>query len=203
MLILSDNNLTVESSSRRVSAGEASTVEELQQILDTAHAQAEAIRASAQEEVAQARAQGYQQGLDDGQAEIIQQKIKMVERSVSYLAQLEGRVVDVVMAVLNKCMGEIDCQQVIVGIIDRAMASVVRTQRQMTIRVAPGNLEVVRQHIVALRERYPSVTTLQAAADESLSDTDCVLDTDAGTVDASLKVQLAAIERAFRQCFNR
>ena len=202
MLLFEDHNLRIESDGRMVTAAESDAVSRVEALLKAAEAEAAAIRAGAEDEVAKARQEGYQQGLDDGQAEIIERKIKMVEQSVRYLEQLEGRVVDVVAAVLQKCIGELDCRQVIVGLIEQAMAAVVRTQRQMTIKVSPANLEVVQGRVGALHAKYPSVTMLNVVGDEHLSDTDCVLETDAGVVDASLKVQLDAIERAFRQCFE-
>ncbi len=202
MLLYKDSHITLESTGRNVSADEAAAAAQIQAMIQAAEAEAERIRQAAQAEVEAARKEGYQKGLDDGTAEIIQQKIKMVERSVTYLEQLEGRVVDVVVAALQKCVGELDCRSVVLGLIDQAMAAVVRTQRQMTIRVAPANLEVVKQHISELHGKYPSVTQLSVASDDHIGDTDCILETDAGIVDASLTVQLDAIEKAFRQCFR-
>jgi len=214
MLIFKDGNLEVESSDRVVTGEEADAIAQAQELLARAHAEAERIlkeveafreqsRKEASEAFEKARADGFQQGLDEGQASIIEQKIKMVEKSAGYLEELEGRVVDVVEAVLEKCAGVLDCHAVVVGLANETMAAVVRTQRQMTIRVRAENLAVVKEHVEEWCAKYPSINMLNVVEDSTLPPTGCVLETDAGIVDASLNVQLDAITRAFRKCFAK
>ncbi len=71
-----------------------------------------------------------------------------------------------------------------------------RSRREITVRVSPEDLEAVRAGRPRLLEVLSRHPELVIRGDESVTRGGCLIDTEVGTIDARLEVQLAAIERA-------
>ena len=85
------------------------------------------------------------------------------------------------------------------NIVRKTMAAVIRTQRQVTLKVAPEMAAVVRERIQAIIADYPTVTAVDVVEDARLKGPACLLETEAGVADASVDTQLAAIERSLKR----
>jgi type III secretion protein L len=79
------------------------------------------------------------------------------------------------------------------------MAAVIRTQRQVTLKVAPELVETVRSRVSELTATFPTIETFDVVEDPRLKGSSCVLETEAGVADASVDSQLAAIERSLKK----
>ena len=79
------------------------------------------------------------------------------------------------------------------------MAAVIRTQRQVTLKVAPGMTDVVKARLAELRSDYPTIETFDVVEDQRLNGAACVLETEAGVADASIETQLAAIAKSLQR----
>lgn len=130
------------------------------------------------------------------------QKLDLVDESVKYMGSIESQVCDIVLKALRKCVVEIGDRELVVQIVRKSMQAVVRTQKELVIRVAPDMVEVVRGRTSALLSEFSSVAKLDVVADERLEATACVVETEAGIVEASIDGQLAAIEQSIRKSFE-
>jgi len=203
MLLLKSHDQELHAAGRLVKASEAATVADAEAVLAAARAEADRIREEAKAEFERQKAAGYEKGLADGKAEIMMQKLDLVESSVSFMESVEDRMAGIVMKALRKCVDQIGDEDLVVQIVRKAMKAVVRNQRQLTVRVAPAQVANVKAHVAALQADFPSVDFIEVAEDAKLGPRACVVETEAGVVDAAIDTQLAAIEKSIRKNFAK
>ena len=112
------------------------------------------------------------------------------------MESVEGKMADIVMKALKSCVEEIGDKEMVVNIVRKTMNAVIRTQRHVTLKVAPEMVQSVKEHVAALRIDYPTVESFDVVEDPRLKGPACILETEAGVADASVDTQLAAIERS-------
>ena len=203
MLIIRQGNLQIETTGRLVKRAEAQSIAEAMDVLSAAQKEAEDIRQKAQEEFAAQRKLGYEKGLEDGKEEIAIQKLEQVEKSIDYLGSMENKIVEIVLTALKKCVAEIGDRELMVQVVQKAMQAVVRNQQQIALKVSPEMLPTVKERLNEILSKFPGVNYINLTEDSHLKGVSCVIETDAGNVEASLENQLAAIEKTLRKCFNQ
>ena len=203
MLLVNKEKLSLASDRRLVRASDVATVRGAADIIAAAEAEASEIREAAKREAEAERKRGYEQGLDEGRAEMLDKKLELVDSSVLFMESVEGKMADVVMTALRKCVAEIGDEALVVQIVKKVMEAVIRTQKKVILKVAPEMVSVVRAKLGELTSRYPTVETADVVEDERLKGTACVLETEAGVADASIDTQLAAIERSIHRHLSR
>ncbi len=203
MLLLKRKSFEVESSTPLVTADEAASVARAEDVIAAAEAEAARIVEIAGKEREEERKRGYEDGIAEGRAEILAQKLDLVDESVRYMESIEGKVTDIVVKALRKCVVEIGDRELVAQIVKRSMLAVVRNQRQITIKVNPEMVPVVKERLQSILADFPSVSFADVVDDAHLAATACVVETEAGIVEASIEGQLAAIEKSVRKGFSR
>ena len=203
MLLLKRKTFEVESSGAVVTGDEAGAVATAEEIVAAAQAEAAHIHEEAVKDAAAERKRGYQDGIDEGKMEILMQKLNLVEESVGYMESIEGKISELVMKALRKCVAEIGDQELVCQIVKKAMQAVVRNQRQITVKVNPAMVPVVKTRLQAILAEFPALSYADVAEDPHLEATACVVETEAGIVEASIDGQLKAIEKSIRRNFSR
>ena len=196
MLLIEKQNFTLASDRRLVKASEVATVKSAAEIIASAEAEAAQIREEAKSAFEAEKKRGYEKGLQDGKLEIAMQKLEQVDQSVAFMESVEGKMADIVMKALKSCVIEIGDREMVINIVRKTMDAVIRTQRHVTLKVAPEMSAVVKERVAALRLDYPTVDTFDVVEDSRLKGPACILETEAGVADASVETQLAAIERS-------
>lgn len=199
MLLLKKGTLEVESDSLRVSAEDAAAVTRAVDIIAAAEAEAERIRAEAQQAYEAEKKRGYADGIAEGKAEILTQRLDLIDESVAYMESIEGKVADIVLKAIRKCVAEMDDTELVQQIVRKSLQAVVRTQKEITIRVAPDCVAAVKAKAEAIRAEFPTVDFINVQEDERLSGAACVVETASGVVEASVNGQIEAIERSIRR----
>jgi len=203
MLLLRRKTFEVEADGARVPAADAAAVARAEEVVAAAEAEAartaEEARAAAEEE----RRRGYEEGLAEGREQILMQKLDLVEESVRYMESIEVAVSEIVMKALRKCVAEIGDRELVLQIVRKSMQAAVRNQRQITIRVNPEMVATVKGRLAEILADFPSVSFAEVAEDPHQPATGCIVETEAGVVEASVDGQLAAIEKSIRKNFNR
>ena len=199
MLLIGNPDFTLTSDRRLVKASEVATVKSAAEIVAAAEAEAARIREEAKAAFEEERKRGFEKGLQDGKLEIAMQKLEQVDQSVAFMESVEGKMADIVMKALKSCVVEIGDREMVVNIVRKTMSAVIRTQRHVTLKVAPEMVAVVKERVSALRLDYPTVETFDVVEDPRLKGPACILETEAGVADASVETQLAAIERSLKR----
>ena len=196
MLLIEKTNFSLASDSRLVKAADVATVVSAAETIAAAEADAARIREEVKAAFEEEKKRGYEKGLQDGKMEIAMQKLDLVDKSVEFMGSVEGKMADIVMKARRSCVMEIGDREMVVNIVRETMAAVIRTQRHVTLKVAPEMVGFVKERVAALRMDYPTVENFDVVEDSRLKGPACVLETEAGVADASVETQLAAIEKS-------
>ena len=199
MLLIGKPDFTLTSDRRLVKASEVATVQSAAEIVAAAEAEAARIREEAKIAFEEEKKRGFEKGLQDGKLEIAMQKLEQVDQAVAFMESVEGKMADIVMKALKSCVVEIGDREMVVNIVRKTMSAVIRTQRHVTLKVAPEMVSVVKERVSALRLDYPTVETFDVVEDPRLKGPACILETEAGVADASVETQLAAVERSLKR----
>lgn len=199
MLLVSKEKFVLQSDRRLVKAAEVATVQTAEEIVAAAEAEAARIREEAKAAFEEERKRGYEKGLADGKLEISMQKLDLIDSSVAFMESVENKMADVVLKALRSCVVEIGDKEMVIQIVRKTMNAVIRTQRQVTLTVAPEMVEVVRGRVAELKAAYATIETLDVVEDPRLKGTACVLETEAGVAEASAETQIAAIEKSIQK----
>ena len=78
-------------------------------------------------------------------------------------------------------------------------ASQLMGRAEISIRLHPADLDVVRALAPDFAEHFPAVALVSLKGDESLERGDCLIDTDVEQINLSLNEQLAALKRALSE----
>ena len=199
MLLLKKNDFALATDRRLVKATDVATVRTAEEIVTAAEAEAARIREDAKAAFEAEKKRGYEEGLRNGKMEIAMQKLEQVDQSVAFMESVERKMADVVMKALRSFVVEVGDKELVLHVVRKTMNAVIRTQRQVLLKVAPEMVETVRSRISELRLAYPTVETFDVVEDPRLKGAACILETEAGVADASVETQLAAIEKSLRK----
>ena len=199
MLLMNKPGFALQADRRVVKAADAATVRSAAEIIAAAESEAARIREESKAAFEAEKRRGYEKGLDDGKMEIAMQKLDQVDSSVAFMENVEEKMAEVVMKALKTCVTEIGDREMVMQIVRKTMNAVIRTQKQVTLKVAPDMVETVRARVSELPAASPTVETFDVVEDPRLKGAACVLETEAGVADASVETQLAAIEKSLRK----
>lgn len=161
--------------------------------------EAERILAEAQKEAERLRTQAFAEGRERGLAAVTE--LLVAARASAARAQrnvesdLRSLAVHIAERILERELG-INPETVV----DIAAAALRQagTPRDVLLRVHPDDLKALERGRPRLLERCARAQSVQFRADATLGRGGCIVETELGTVDARLPVQLDAIERALR-----
>lgn len=183
---------------RALTAAEIVAWTQAEGLIAAAQAQAEAIVAGAQAAYDQECRRGYADGLAEAQMAQAEKMMDTIGRTVDYFGQVEADMVALVMGAVRKIIDDYDDADRVLIVVKNAL-SVVRNQKQMTLRLHPQQVEVVRARINDLLAAYPGVGYLDIVPDGRLGPQACILESEIGLVEASIEGQIAALEKAFQK----
>lgn len=186
------------SGSRVVRAKDIAAWTDAEGLIASARAQAEAIVAGAEAAFEQERQRGYAEGVAEAQMEQAEKMIETVSRTVDYFAKVETDMVALVMAAVRKIIDGYDDADRVLIVVKNAL-SVVRNQKQMTLRLHPQQVDVVRTRVNDLLAAYPGVGYLDIVPDGRLGREACILESEIGLVEASIDGQINALQAAFQK----
>ncbi|MBR2981837.1 MAG: HrpE/YscL family type III secretion apparatus protein [Kiritimatiellae bacterium] len=203
MLLVKKPTFELSSSSRLVKASEARTACDARAVIAAAEAEAAGIVEAAKAAFEEERRKGYARGLEDVRGEVSRRKLELAAESAAFMESVEGKMGDIVMNALRKCVDEIGERELVVRIVRKVMRAVVRSQRQITLRVAPDMVGAVRSGMESILADFPHLDEVDVQEDARLKGAACAVETAAGIADASIETQLAAVEESIRRHFSR
>lgn len=172
--------------------------EQARRILEAAQAQAEALRAQAQAEYEETLQRGYQEGYEKGMAEWLRAIEQVHAGFMGVIERAKPQIVRLALRVAEKILRQrLDLTpEAVVPMIDEALRSL-RAQQNMRVilRVHPDDRSILEPHRQRWMERLPWLGSLDIVVDEELPRGGCRIETDFGTVDASIETQIRVIER--------
>lgn len=165
------------------------------EILDAAHQKASETIAQACEIYESRKKQGYEDGLEEGRLEHLEKIMHTSMKAIDYFESMEKSIANLVTQCLEKVVGEMDNQELILRIVRSGLA-IARNEQRVVVRVCPDELKAVQDANATLLQAYPGISILDITADPRLKRGACLVESELGVVDASLDTQLSAIKRA-------
>jgi type III secretion protein L len=141
---------------------------------------------------------GREEGLKNAKAEIVQKLMELTRKQEEAWIQLEQGMGKVAVRALERILGEMGSEEIIIKIIKNALKAV-RGQKQATLKVAASEATSVRERLEEILHVNSEIKYLDIVADSQLAPGSCFLETEYGVIDASLNVQLAAIQAAMEK----
>lgn len=203
MVLLKKKTFEIETVSPVLKAEDAQAIVTAEEVIKAAEEEAAKIREEAKVAYEEEKKRGYNDGIAEGREEILMQKIDLVDESVKFMENVEMKMADIVVKALKKCVSDLDASELVAQIVKRAMQACVRNQRQITIKVNPEMRDAVKMRVDGYKSEFPSLTFIEVVEDPHLSSDGCVVETEAGIVEASVSGQLSAIEKSIEKHFQR
>ena len=203
MLLVKKNELEIVSSGRLVKAEDVAAVRSAGDIIASAEAQAAKLREDALAAYEAEKRRGFEEGLQAGLRKVVEDKLDFAYESAAYMEAVEGKLADIVVKALKKCVSQVGDRTLVVEIVRKAMKAVIRNQRQITLKVAPDMVDAVKARLDEILSDYPALERVDVVEDSRLKGPAAIIETEAGVADASVDTQIAAIESSIRKHFSK
>ena len=176
------------------------------EILEEANAKASEIINEANENSDRIKKEAYEegvnQGLSDGrqqaqeEADMLRKEFesecdKRMSQITQYENTLESRFADILIGLITKITGVVceDKKDVIIYLIDNALHNVSKS-KEITIRVSKNDIMMVESEKDKFLSGLSDDVSFDIVEDDSLSDNQCIIETESGVIDCSLDAQL-------------
>lgn len=169
-----------------------------QTLLAATRQRADEILASAKDVFEQERQRGYKEGEQQARLKQAEKVMETVGLTVDYLARFEHEIVDLVMGAVRKVIDGFDDQEKVMAVTRNALA-IVRNQKQITLRLNPAQVELVRQRVDELLAAFPVVGYIDMLGDTRVPEGGCILESEVGMIEANLDSQIEALRAAFER----
>ena len=179
-------------------ADELQVLADGREAIAAAYSQADLVLGQAQAAYEAEKRRGYAEGQEAARLDAAERLIENVARQVEFFSGLEGRMVDLVMNAVRTVIHGYDERERIFMTVRNVLA-VARSQKQVTVRLAPAEVAAVRERIDTLKQEFPGIDVIEVVPDHRLEGDACVLETEVGVVEASLETQMKALRQAFER----
>jgi flagellar biosynthesis/type III secretory pathway protein FliH len=167
-------------------------------VVEEARLQADEILAGAAQARQQAVEAGFQEGFEQGAAQWAEALRTARERVAAAAQHARPEIVRLALRVAEKILRQrIEAQpDAIVPMVDEALSVfLAQNHSRVILRVHPDDARVLAAREQHWLERNPAIAELAVVPNEAVSRGGCRIETESGTVDATLGTQLDVIER--------
>ncbi|WP_461211047.1 HrpE/YscL family type III secretion apparatus protein [Desulfocurvus sp. DL9XJH121] len=175
---------------------------EANDLLEEARKLHEKMVAEAHEIYESQKSRGYEEGLEEGRMEHAAKVFEVASKSLDFFEKLEKSVVRIVSDSLEKVLGELDQDELILRVVKSGLA-IARNERRVVVRVCPEQHETVEAATSELLRHFAAIRLLDVVADPRLKMGDCLVESEMGVVDAGLDTQMAALKRVMENRIAR
>lgn len=156
---------------------------------------------------------GYQEGLQTGQAEMDQKihqldaqnqttldglKQQLMEEFQSYKTALEPKMLGIIESLVIKLVGELSASPSTIMHLIRCGLDELEIHGDLVIKVSQEDLDYVIERKAALTEELSEKIKVEILKDQQLEKNEVVIETEMGTIESSLGVQMEGLIRELR-----
>lgn len=143
---------------------------------------------------------GYDEGTQAAKLEQSSNMIQIVGETVQYFTKVEGRMAELVFDAVQQVVKSFDDREHIATVVRNVLAAV-RSQKHLTVRVHPDHVESLRAQLDELLTEFPAIECVDIVGDVRMAPDACSVDSEIGTVEASVSTQLEALRDSFKSVF--
>lgn len=200
--LIEQESLHLNSQKKVIPAEEFSTLLDASEVLQRTLTEEVAYRAKVAQEGEELKEKSKEEGFDAGLQRFNQHIHQLEEEIKKVRHDMEKVLVSLAIAGVKKIIGkELATQpEVIADIVATALKTVVH-HRKIAVYVNQADLEHVEAERPRLKQLFEHLETLSISAREDVSPGGCIIETEAGIINAQLENQLKALEGAFQAFF--
>lgn len=193
--VITTANLQLLSERKVLKQVEYAALLDASDVVDAARAEARSIVAQGTQQADDSRRTGYEEGLQQAQAEYAQRLVSQALAVEQQLYALRRAMAQIVVKAVGQFIADVEPQALFESAL-RRVDSLVRSEPYMAVRVAPGQEDAVRQALDRLRTEANWTMNVSLAADPALQPGACVVQTASGMLEIGMDAQLDAFRRA-------
>ena len=199
--LVKNENFEIRSQSRILKADDYAVILQTSQLIEQAEKEAQKIIDDAKAVYEREKAHGYEDGSEEGRAAQAEKMMSAIIESVHYFSEVENKLVNIVMSATKKILSGFDDIELTKGIVGQALDKV-RNESKITLRVFPEHADVVRSHLKEITANYSNIGFIDVVPDSSIPESACKVETEMGSVDTSVDLQLKALRDALLGNFD-
>ncbi|CAK0768632.1 type III secretion protein L [Gammaproteobacteria bacterium] len=170
-------------------------------LIEVAQSEADALRIEAQQAFAAEQARGYAEGQARAAEALANQLLDAGDRILDYLSGIESEMAELVSQATAKVLGRLPPEDLVLAVVREALRHA-RDQKRVTLRVAPEQLEIVRDHLTEIAAEQGGMSSLDVVGDDRVGAGGCLIETPMGLVDARLETQLRNLRERLSHRFT-
>lgn len=147
------------------------------------------------------RKRGYREGRDAARVEQSAHMIDIVSQTVDYFSKIEIQMIDLVMDAVKRIANDFDDHDKVAKVVRNSIA-LVRNQKFISVKVHPSQCSFIDGSIKDMLESYPAIEHIDVVGDSSLPEDACVIESDIGSIEASMSGQIEALRSTFKKVFG-
>ncbi len=178
-----------------IGADEYLAYREAGDVLKSAREQARHMAEKARKAYEMEEEYGYQDGLEHAKTDVLKQLVSNTEKAIGFLGDLENEVVDVVIAAVEKIIGDFDEAEKVRRVVGKLLQSA-KSEQRLTLRVGADSVDTVEATLNDEFRQGP--LAIQVIPDSDLSADTFILETSTGIVDGSIATQIDALKAALK-----
>ncbi|MGI4847212.1 MAG: HrpE/YscL family type III secretion apparatus protein [Janthinobacterium lividum] len=144
---------------------------------------------------------GFREGTETAKLRQTDDMIRIVGKTVEYFSGVEEKMAELVLDAVRRIVSDFNDRERVLTVVRNALG-LVRTQKHLTVRVHPSQVEAVRSHLGNLQESYPTIALIEVMGDASRKIDECLVESEIGTVEASMSGQLETLRETFKSVFG-
>ncbi|MDB5798411.1 MAG: Type secretion cytoplasmic protein [Paucimonas sp.] len=144
---------------------------------------------------------GYEEGNERARLEQSRKMMELVNNTVEYFARVEGEMVELVMSAMRQIVNGYDDRERVLEAV-RSCLALVRSQKQLRLRVHPTQLGMVKSRLAELMSKYPGMSHVDVTSDRLLALDACAVESEIGTVEASMTAQVEVLRETLAKVFD-
>jgi len=198
---INDGRIRAASGSGIIKAGDYGIVGQAQQVIEEARTKADQIEMQAEAVYQSEKKRGYQDGLTKARYAMAEQIMATSIRSDRHIKLLKEQIVSLVMEICKKVLHDVEPWTLIMAQVEKALQGF-RGSDLVTLKVNPALADTLNQKLSMFSVIGRGIDAIQVKAVPGLKEDELILESEMGIVEATLDVQLSAIENAFRKALE-
>lgn len=196
-----ENGLRFRPRGRVIPAAEAEAWRSGHAYLEAARREAKRIRIEAVTAFEEEKRRGFEEGRKEGAEATARLLAETSAKADRYLAEADGQLVDLAMAIVQRILGDLDIRQLVLRAVHHALLKQ-RKDQPLTLYASPEIIDQLRYQIAeSFDEVARQLITIEA--DPNLAVGDCRIATSVGFVDLGIDAQLRALHQGLRANLER
>ena len=162
------------------------------EVIQEARVDAQLIVAETEKAFQIKKAEGYQDGIKEGRAELVSKMLETTDKVNRYIHEIEAQITEVVVTAMTNILGSFDDTDLTLRVVKKALNEL-QGQQKITLRVVPDQAKFIEQ---SLQETTHSKLIITVVPDDQIESGQCILENDLGLIECSIDDQIDAIKKS-------